>query len=321
MIAKIRPKHLSEQLCTVAIPLCSLYFTAMKVLPILIFSLVVLSCSDTAPPMQIDEAYLYRFDSITNQLGPTRTGYVQLVSLFELDKQTPNRFGSSPTNEHVLKVADTPPLLGYVFTFEDSIHFQAAENVVINNETGERISDTYLSLDEYGNSDPLFSGRLKWIIKTFGNKKYLRIWDMENPLVNEFELFQLYPPAETFIFEGKYTEYDQPKEIMVTTSMSFIDEAAFVGNVTFDYEGSNYTLEVEENGFLMFADETSGVTTYGAGRYLYLTEPDNKGNVILDFNYAYNPPCSYSKFTTCRFPPLKNHLPFAIEAGEKIARR
>jgi uncharacterized protein len=30
-----------------------------------------------------------------------------------------------------------------------------------------------------------------------------------------------------------------------------------------------------------------------------------------------NPPCAYSKYTTCPLPPPENKLPVAIEAGLK----
>jgi hypothetical protein len=38
---------------------------------------------------------------------------------------------------------------------------------------------------------------------------------------------------------------------------------------------------------------------------------------VIDFNQAYNPPCAYSKYTTCPLPPRENRLDLAIEAGEK----
>jgi hypothetical protein len=64
-----------------------------------------------------------------------------------------------------------------------------------------------------------------------------------------------------------------------------------------------------------FTDETSGDETYGAGRYMRVN-PDEDGVVFLDFNYAWNPPCSVSEFTTCIFAPKENHLPFKVLAGQ-----
>jgi len=38
---------------------------------------------------------------------------------------------------------------------------------------------------------------------------------------------------------------------------------------------------------------------------------------VLDFNFAFNPPCAYSRYTLCPLPPPENTLPVGIEAGLK----
>jgi uncharacterized protein (DUF1684 family) len=78
--------------------------------------------------------------------------------------------------------------------------------------------------------------------------------------------------------------------------------------------------------FLPFRDTTSGQETYGGGRYLFDTiqGADLGGGpeeVVLDFNYSYNPQCAYDPRWVCPLPPPENHLPFAVEAGEKVYRR
>jgi uncharacterized protein (DUF1684 family) len=77
--------------------------------------------------------------------------------------------------------------------------------------------------------------------------------------------------------------------------------------------------------FLPFRDATSGRTTYGGGRYLLDTA---KGadlgtagtRVVLDFNFAYHPSCVHSAQWSCPLAPPENHLPVAIEAGERLDR-
>jgi uncharacterized protein (DUF1684 family) len=68
--------------------------------------------------------------------------------------------------------------------------------------------------------------------------------------------------------------------------------------------------------FYIFRDETAGKETYGAGRFLYSEMPKD-GKVVLDFNKAYNPPCTFTPYATCPLPPPENRLPVRIEAGEK----
>ena len=62
--------------------------------------------------------------------------------------------------------------------------------------------------------------------------------------------------------------------------------------------------------FFIFRDETSGKETYPAGRFLYSDLPKD-GQVVLDFNKAYNPPCAFTAFATCPLPPKQNWVPRA----------
>jgi uncharacterized protein (DUF1684 family) len=75
----------------------------------------------------------------------------------------------------------------------------------------------------------------------------------------------------------------------------------------------------DEKLFIIFRDETSGKSTYGAGRFLYADAPVN-GKVILDFNRAYNPPCAFTAYATCPLPPRQNRLQVSVEAGELAVR-
>ena len=68
--------------------------------------------------------------------------------------------------------------------------------------------------------------------------------------------------------------------------------------------------------FFVFRDATSGRETYGAGRFLKAPVAVD-GRIALDFNFACNPPCTFTAFATCPLPPPENWLPFAVPAGEK----
>jgi uncharacterized protein len=75
--------------------------------------------------------------------------------------------------------------------------------------------------------------------------------------------------------------------------------------------------------FLPLRDATSGTSTYGGGRYLLDTIKHadlgrDGGQVVIDFNYAYNPSCTYNPRWVCPLSPLENRLPVAIRAGEKV---
>jgi uncharacterized protein len=75
--------------------------------------------------------------------------------------------------------------------------------------------------------------------------------------------------------------------------------------------------------FLPFRDATGGTETYGAGRYLLDTVKgadlgtDDRGRLVLDFNFAYNPSCAYDPRWSCPLAPPANRLPVEIRAGER----
>jgi len=78
--------------------------------------------------------------------------------------------------------------------------------------------------------------------------------------------------------------------------------------------------------FVPFRDRTSGHETYGGGRYLFDTAKDTDGlvleiktgssDVVIDFNYAYNPSCVYSPRWACPLAPAENWLRVPVRAGE-----
>jgi uncharacterized protein (DUF1684 family) len=86
-----------------------------------------------------------------------------------------------------------------------------------------------------------------------------------------------------------------------------------------------YWLEGYGGGvFLPFADGTTGRETYGGGRYLLDTVKGSDlglegGRLLLDFNFAYNPSCSYDGRWACPLSPPPNRLEAEIPAGERKA--
>lgn len=72
----------------------------------------------------------------------------------------------------------------------------------------------------------------------------------------------------------------------------------------------------DDEAFFVFRDRTSGKDSYGAGRFLKAPVTVD-GKIVLDFNFAYSPPCAFTPFATCPLPPPENWLPFAVAAGEK----
>jgi uncharacterized protein len=88
-----------------------------------------------------------------------------------------------------------------------------------------------------------------------------------------------------------------------------------------------YRLETYGGGvFVPLRDGTSGVETYGGGRYVLDTVKGadlggGADTLVLDFNFAYNPSCAWDPRWACPLTPPANRLGVRIEAGELVPGR
>jgi len=117
-------------------------------------------------------------------------------------------------------------------------------------------------------------------------------------------------------------EFADKDSVVMQTSTG--DEQVYTryGRLRFTVDGQDVTLTVyadEDSGafFLPFVDALRGRETYGAGRYLE-PEPLDDGQLLVDFNLAYNPYCAYNDDWSCPLTPAANWLPVPIRAGEQI---
>ncbi|TME97304.1 MAG: DUF1684 domain-containing protein [Chloroflexi bacterium] len=110
-------------------------------------------------------------------------------------------------------------------------------------------------------------------------------------------------------------------------------EVAFkrIGRLDFSYQGQQLSLgafwiEGYAGGlFVPFKDGTSGHESYGGGRYLLdtiksadLGSDARSDTVVLDFNYAYHPSCTYDPRWVCPLAPPDSRLAIPIRAGERL---
>jgi uncharacterized protein (DUF1684 family) len=141
-----------------------------------------------------------------------------------------------------------------------------------------------------------------------------------------FAGLKYYPVNASYRFKVKLNEYPSPETIVMSTSAGTQREYLRVGYFEFSLENTQHKLQVYKsppasgNGkqllFVPFRDNTSGVETYGAGRYIDIPENET-GNYELDFNKAYNPYCAYSEDYVCPMTPPENWLEVWVRAGEK----
>jgi len=132
-----------------------------------------------------------------------------------------------------------------------------------------------------------------------------------------FDSLRFFPPNPAYRVVGRMTSL-QPDE-----AYELENDTRLVARVRVQLVDSTYTLDLfqspgmpENEYFLPFYDVTAGEETYGGGRYLDVV-PVRHDSLLLDFNYAYNPYCTYNPDYLCVKPPQQNFLPIAVIAGEK----
>ncbi|HEX8720199.1 MAG TPA: DUF1684 domain-containing protein [Pyrinomonadaceae bacterium] len=249
-------------------------------------------------------------------------GWLALIGLFWL-KEGENRFGSAPSNEIVLPEGKAPAQAGTLRLAAGKVTLEAGPGSGITSK-GRPVSALELKSDEDGEPTVLELGSLSFHVVKRGERLGLRVKDRENPARAEFKGTEYYPPDAKWVVSARFEPYEPPKRVPILNVLGMETEETSPGALAFEVGGREYKLEAlkekgEEQLFVIFADQTSGRETYGAGRYLYADPPDPEGRVRLDFNRAYSPPCAFTRYATCPLPPAQNRLPLRVEAGEKFA--
>lgn len=243
-------------------------------------------------------------------------GWLSLAGLYWLDPG-PNTFGSDSSNNLIFP-KEFPGYAGIYIQQEDTIQLQLDENAGIKVEdkpvTKLKITDS--------NNPTLQYNSFTWYVIKRGDKVAIRLKDTLNYARLNFNGIERYPLDMKWRLKAEFIPNPANSIIPVENIMGYTSNYPNPGKLKFEVEGMEYTLELVDDGtegkyFLIFADETSGKTTYGGGRYMYPDKPGASNEIILDFNKAYNPPCVFTDYATCPLPPKGNYLPVAISAGEK----
>lgn len=138
-----------------------------------------------------------------------------------------------------------------------------------------------------------------------------------------YEEVEIFPIDPKFRVNATLDRFTSREIVTIGNSDGTTTKYLKFATARFKIDGSEQTLLILKalgfgNQYLTaFGDETSGVSTYGGGRYLDLGV-GKSDRIEIDFNKAYNPYCAYFEDFTCPLPPMENLLTVAIEAGEKV---
>ena len=230
--------------------------------------------------------------------------------------------GSAADNDVVL-IASLPERLGSFTVAADEVSFMPAAQAPITINGAAATSAMVLRDDGAEEPDVIEANGASVVVHRSGTRLSLRVRDPNGERARSFQGFEWFPINRDYRVLGRFIRDETPRELPVVNTFGDVDTYETEGVVEFTLHGQTLRLRpfTTEPGrfYFVFNDASSGTETYEAARFVY-SDLRQDGTTILDFNEAYNPPCSFNPFTTCPIPLPENRLPIKVLAGEKKYR-
>ena len=263
------------------------------------------------------EILAWRADRLKRLLA--EDGWTTLVGLYWLEP-CENSFGRAGDNRIRMDYPGLPEQAGTFRVTGREVRFVAAPGVNVLHHGRPVRAIGPLQDDAAGAPTVLTVGSMSFYLIERSGKLGIRIKDSRAEARVHFRGLEYFPVDPGWRVAARFEPYSPPKKIPITTVLGMEEEMHCPGALVFEVESTSYRLDAvleagERDWFVMFADQTNGRQSYGAGRFLYVVPPVD-GETVIDFNKSYSPPCAFSAFATCPLPPPQNRLPLAVTAGE-----
>jgi hypothetical protein len=266
----------------------------------------------------VDAAYQKAFDQFKVELvDDLKQNWLPLAGLFWL-KPGENTFGADPSNAVVFPKGPAHAGVFVLQNNEVTVKFSDGTNAMID---GKPVKTAVLQSDASAHRTVVELGSLRMHVIERGKRVGIRVKDLESAAVKTYSGPLFYPINLTYRVTATWVPSDGKKTVDVPNVLGDVAPTPVAGQVRFKLNGEDMQLtdlggDPAKGLFFVFNDPTSKTETYQGGRFLE-TEAVKNGTVVLDFNRAYNPPCSVTPYATCPLAPKENRLTVAIPAGEK----
>lgn len=275
--------------------------------------------SETGPPVSWTHWREARHASLAGE-----EGWLTLIALGWLEAPR-TTIGSDPSSTIVLPVDHAPARIGS-FTVRDGQPYFTPELAAGTTHEGAPVTgEIPMRPDDPGPATELAVGSIRFHVIARGDRLGVRVKDRESPARLGFHGPEVFDYDARFHITARF-EPAEGETLSIANVLGQTDAEPLAGRLHFTHEGTEHVLlatwagaDPSEGLSLMIRDATSDEgTSYGAGRYLEVRAPEDGASWVIDFNYAYTPPCGYTDFATCPLPPSDNELPFAVTAGERV---
>lgn len=246
-------------------------------------------------------------------------GWTSLVGLHWLTLKA-HYIGSGSTSG--LRLAVGPARMGMIERAGGVVHFTPEPGVDLRLD-GQPLRGRIVMHSDHAPSPTTIAfddGKGLLTLLERGGQHALRVRHADAASRRDFAGLQYWPVDRRWQVAARFVAHQPARTLQIVDMVGMASALPNPGQLQFDRDGTTYVLEAVGNpdGSLMviMADRTSGHGSYPAGRYIDVPAPGADGQVALDFNRAYNPPCAFTPFATCPLPPPENRLDLAVEAGE-----
>jgi hypothetical protein len=281
-----------------------------------------IGCQPAAEPLAWNDAVVTEIEAWRAEHEKSYTrDWVPIEGLHFLKPGTQSA-GSAPDNDVIL-IAPLPEHLGSFTVASDEVTFdpEPAAPITLNGET----ATSALVLRDDGSEEPdvIEANGASVVVHRSGTRLSLRVRDPNGERAQNFEGFEWFPISRDYRVLGRFMPDAASRKLPVVNTFGDVDSYDTEGIVELTLNGELLRVRpfTTEPGrfYFVFNDASSGHETYEAARFLY-SDLRQDGTTILDFNEAYNPPCSFNPFTTCPIPLPENRLLIKVLAGEKRYR-
>jgi uncharacterized protein len=269
----------------------------------------------------VDPAYQHSFQAWKSALVENRKeNWLTLSGLFWL-KPGENSFGTDAGSAIVFPKG---PAHAGVFELQGTEVTVKLAPGVSAAVAGKAVTVARLLPDTSENPTVVEMGSLRLKVIVRGRRIGIRLKDLKNDAANHYRDPTFYPLNPAYRVVAEWIPAQGKQTVDVPNVLGDIDPTPVAGTAVFKIQGHEGRLtdlggDPSKGLFFVFNDLTTRSETYPGGRFLDAGPVEN-GTVVLDFNQAYNPPCSVTPYATCPLAPRENRLAVAITAGEKYDR-
>lgn len=283
-------------------------------------------CSGSGSPGFDEAQWRSELSEWQNNRVPRLVGERGWATVTGLDwlKEGANTMGSASGKDIHFAEGSAAASVGTVTLHDGMVHFEADPAAEVYQDS-TRVTAVTLYMDDTGTPTRLRTGSIQFQVIRRGTQLAVRTWDAQAESAKSLTVIPSFEADPSWVKEATFVRYSPTRTLELYTTVNIPDISPADGYLEFEHDGQTHRLDViarpgDTELFVIFGDLTNRSETYGAGRYLYVDRPDtaaSRSTVIADFNRSFNPPCAFTAYATCAYPPEQNKLGIRIEAGEK----